>query len=326
MRELPIVDLAQPLERAGREIDRACRDIGFVIVTGHGVDPTLIPALRDRAAEFFSLPDDTKRSIAMANGGAAWRGWFPLHGELTSGVPDDKEGLYFGTELARDDPRVIAGVPLHGPNLFPERPRELRPLVLDTIAALQAVARRVLQAMAVGLGLSADWFEANITADPTVLFRVFRYPGNTSRLGADQWGVREHTDYGLVTVLAHDGTPGLEVHTPDGWVAAPARTDAFIVNVGDMLEKLTAGRYRSTPHRVTNAARHDRYSFPLFFDPGWDQRVVELPLDADGRAGRARWDGENPLAWEGTYGDYLTSRVARVFPDLFARMTEQQQR
>jgi isopenicillin N synthase-like dioxygenase len=324
MHELPIVDLAQPLERVGPEVDRACRDVGFLIVTGHGVDPELIPALRAHAAAFFSLPDETKRAIAMAHGGAAWRGWFPLHGELTSGIPDDKEGLYFGTELAPDDPRVTAGTPLHGPNLFPDDPSELRPLVLATIAALQSVASRVVEAMAVGLGMPRNWFATHVTADPTVLFRIFRYPARTSRLGHDQWGVREHTDYGLVTVLAHDGTPGLEVHTGAGWIAAPTQTDAFIVNVGDMLEKLTAGRYRSTPHRVTNPADHDRYSFPLFFDPGWRQRVVELPLDVGGPAGRPRWDGENPLAWEGTYGDYLTSRVARVFPDLFERLRDRE--
>lgn len=318
--QLPLVDLTGEPDEVGLAVDRACRDVGFLVVTGHGVDPDLIARLRSAAAAFFALDDSKKQAIAMPNGGAAWRGWFPLHGELTSGIPDDKEGLYFGTELSLDDPRVVARLPLHGPNQFPEHPPELEPLVLETIAALQGVAHRVLAAMAAGLGLPQDWFATNITADPTVLFRVFRYPACTSRLGDNQWGVREHTDYGLVTVLAHDGTPGLEVHTSNGWVAAPTRPDAFIVNVGDMLEKLTAGRYRSTPHRVINAADHDRYAFPLFLDPGWDQRVVELPLDAQGVAGRARWDGENPLAWEGTYGDYLTSRVARVFPDLFSAL------
>jgi len=130
--------------------------------------------------------------------------------------------------------------------------------------------------------------------------------------------VREHTDYGLVTVLAHDGTDGLEVHTPDGWVGAPTEPERFIVNVGDMLERLTGGRYRSTPHRVRNTSAHDRYSFPLFLDPSWDVEVVPLPLDPmSAGPGRTRWDGDDPLAWTGTYGEYLTSRVAKVFPALF---------
>ena len=121
----PLLDpaaTATDLDRVGREIDAACRDTGFLLVTGHGIDPALRDDLERLAREFFALPDDVKAQIAMHRGGIAWRGWFPVGAELTSGRPDRKEGVYFGTELPHTDPRVVAGTPLHGPNLFPAEP------------------------------------------------------------------------------------------------------------------------------------------------------------------------------------------------------------
>ncbi|MGZ4711312.1 MAG: 2OG-Fe(II) oxygenase family protein, partial [Acidimicrobiales bacterium] len=126
---------------------------------------------------------------------------------------------------------------------------------------------------------------------------------------------------GLLTILAQDDVGGLEVRGPDGWIAAPPIRDAFVVNLGDMLERMTGGRYRSTPHRVRNASGVDRLSFPLFFDPAWNADVrpvpglVTSPIAAgDDRADR--WDGRSPHDWTGTYGSYLLSKVGRVFPDL----------
>ncbi len=254
----------------------------------------------------------------MARGGRAWRGWFPLGGELTSGRPDHKEGIYFGTELPRDDPRVVAGTPLHGPNLFPAHPAELRDVVLAYLDALRPVADAVLRGIARGLALDARWFERHLTADPTVLFRIFRYPPRR-RDAPDTWGVAEHTDYGLVTILMQDGTAGLQVRTPDRWRDVDAGTDAFVCNIGDMLERMTAGRYRSTPHRVQSPSDHDRLSFPYFFDPGWDVHVVPVP-GAEPAGAVDRWDGADPLAFEGTYGEYLLGKVAKVFPTLRAEV------
>jgi isopenicillin N synthase-like dioxygenase len=99
-----------------RQIEGACREHGFFYVTGHGVAPDLLARLTRACAAFFALPQAAKMEIAMARGGPAWRGYFPVGAELTSGRPDLKEGLYFGAELGRDDPRVRAGLPLHGPS------------------------------------------------------------------------------------------------------------------------------------------------------------------------------------------------------------------
>ena len=298
------------------QVDAACRTAGFFSVVGHGVDPTLRDRLDRLAREFFALPDDEKELVAMPRGGRAWRGWFPVGAELTSGRPDRKEGLYFGTELGPDDPRVVAGTPLHGANLYPARPDGLRTAVSEYVDAVVGLGQTVLRGMAVGLGLDAGWFADHVTADPVVLFRIFHYPP----VGADDvsWSVGEHTDYGLLTLLGQDGNEGLEVRTDDGWVAVPADPDAVVVNLGDMLERMTGGAYRSTPHRVRNLTGRSRLSFPLFLDPGWGTEVGPLPgCDGSDAPATDRWDGESVHEWQGTYGDYLLSRVARVFPDLF---------
>lgn len=326
---MPIVDIAPLVARSGapdvstdeaatgRALDAACRDLGFFLIRGHRADPALLASLDQAARRFFTLPDEQKSAIAMAHGGRAWRGWFPEGGELTSGRPDHKEGLYFGRELGPDDPRVVAGTPLHGPNQFPAEPADLGPAVLAWIEAMTAVGHALVRGIAIGLGLAPTWFDEHLTADPTVLFRIFRYPPRPA--SDDGWGVAEHTDYGLVTILAHDGTPGLQVRSAGGWIDVPAVDGTFVVNLGDMLERMTGGRYLSTPHRVRHrAGSRDRLSFPFFFDPGWTAEILPVPEAALalGPAATDRWDGASVHDWSGTYGDYLTAKVAKVFPAL----------
>lgn len=338
MDALPLLDLT-PLRTGegdeaalGTAVDAACRQAGFFYVTGHGVLGSVVERLDSAARAFFALPEDEKATIAMERGGRAWRGWFPLGDELTAGVPDRKEGVYFGTDLVAGDERVQRGLPLHGANLWPVEPAELRSAVLDYMHAVTEVGALALRAIALGLGLHPRWFEEHLTADPLVLFRLFRYPELPH--GEDGWGVAEHTDYGLITVLYQDEAGGLEVRGPRGWIPAPPIPGTFVVNLGDMLERMTAGQYRSTPHRVRNTTNSDRLSFPLFLDPGWDVEVPMIPgvgaqnssarsdeagapPHADGEPpGTDRWDGQDPMAWEGTYGDYVLTKVAQVFPEL----------
>jgi isopenicillin N synthase-like dioxygenase len=318
MDTLPIIDVA-PLfgnggaarARAAAEIGRACRDNGFFYATGHGVDASHLDTM---AREFFALPDTEKMAIAMAHGGRAWRGYFPVGGELTSGAPDMKEGIYFGSELGDDDPRVRAGLPLHGRNLFPARPAGLRQVVLDYIDANTRAANAIMEGIALGLGLDAGYFRERYTADPTILFRIFHYPANTPE---DSWGVGEHTDYGLLTLLAQDDSGGLEVRSKHGWIAAPPIAGTLVCNIGDMLDRLTGGLYRSTPHRARNRKARARLSFPFFFDPGFDAQIVPLPRGANTQDDRdTRWDRESVHAFSGTYGEYLLGKVSKVFPNL----------
>ena len=324
MVEVPVIDIGPLAGGAGdpaavaSEIDDACREFGFFTVVGHAIDPRLRDRLDAASRSFFALDDTEKEGIAMARAGRAWRGWFPVGGELTSGVPDLKEGIYFGEELAPVDPRVLAGRPLHGQNLFPPSPPDLRPAVLSWMAEMQRLGQTILTGMAMGLGLEPAWFTDHLTADPVVLFRIFHYPP-AAAFGPDaSWGVGEHTDYGLLTILSQDDRGGLQVRAPTGWIDVAPLADSFVCNLGDMLERLTGGLYRSTPHRVRNNAATGRLSYPFFLDPSWDAVVEALPIVERPPGGDAadRWDHASVHGFAGTYGEYLLGKVARVFPDL----------
>jgi isopenicillin N synthase-like dioxygenase len=320
---LPVVDVGPLVE--GREtaataavaeqIQAACHDRGFFYVTGHGVSPDLIAELADASAEFFALPLAAKLEIAMERGGKAWRGYFPVGAELTSGQPDLKEGLYFGVELPENDPRVLAGLPLHGRNIFPRQVPRMRSLVLAYVEALTTAGQAVLAGVAQSLGLDARYFADGYTADPTILFRIFHYP--PSQPHDEGWGVGEHTDYGLVTLLLQDDSGGLQVAAPEGWIDAPPIPGTLVCNIGDMLDRLTGGWYKSTPHRVRNLSGHGRLSFPFFLDPGFAAEVPPLPdRAAAADDGSRRWDGQDLRAFTGSYGDYLLGKVSKVFPQL----------
>jgi isopenicillin N synthase-like dioxygenase len=311
--EIPVVDVsplttgAGPRDGVASAIDAACRAHGFFYVVGHGIDVALQSDLERLAREFFALDDAEKARVGMDRGGAAWRGWFPVGGELTSGVPDRKEGLYFGVH----EPGSTA--PLHGPNLYPARPAGLRAAVDAYMDALTCLGHDLCRGLSLALGLDERWLAETVTDRPTVLFRIFSYPPGE---GHDGWGVGEHTDYGLLTILRQDDSGGLEVRTPAGWVDAPPVPGSLVCNLGDMLERMTGGRYRSTPHRVRNAGAATRLSFPFFFDPAWDARIPRVP----GAVAVDRWDGADVHAFDGTYGDYLLAKVANVFPGLGRRV------
>ena len=180
-----------------------------------------------------------------------------------------KEGLYLGTELPDEHPRVKAGVPLHGANLIPDDDvlPDFRRTVLEYIDQVTRLGHRVLEAIAGSLGLAPDYFArryTGYTADPLILFRIFLYPSRPvpADVGA-LYGVGEHTDYGLLTLLRQDTVGGLPVKTASGWIEAPVPA-SFVCNIGDMLDRMTGGLYKSTPHRVRiNTSGRDRLSFPL---------------------------------------------------------------
>ena len=308
---LPLVSGMEQRSHVAEAIGRACRDFGFFYVTGHGVPVELQNRLEAASREFFDQALETKLQISMARGGRAWRGYFPVGGELTSGRPDQKEGIYFGAELGLEDPRVISGIPMHGPNLFPEHPPELRELVLEYIKDMTRLGHVLMAGIASSLGLEDTYFERRYTSDPLVLFRIFNYPPSEPSL----FGVGEHTDYGLLTILKQDMSGGLEIKIGGEWVTAPPLENTFVCNLGDMLDRMTGGRYLSTPHRVRHSGDHDRLSFAFFFDPGFDTRVQ--PIEGVIRDNKnERWDQASVHEFQGTYGDYLLGKVSKVFPQL----------
>jgi isopenicillin N synthase-like dioxygenase len=323
---IPIIDIsAFVLETGDRnavaaQIRQACRECGFFYIIGHGVDEGLQQRLEQLSRQFFAQELETKLEIRMALGGRAWRGYFPVGGELTSGKPDLKEGIYFGAELGNEHPLVKTDTPMHGSNLFPSNIPQFRETVLDYMAAMTQLGHTLMAGIALSLGLEESYFRDRYTSDPLILFRIFNYPPEPSVPNSQHsWGVGEHTDYGILTILKQDESGGLQVRSKSRWVAAPPIPGSFVCNIGDMLDRMTGGLYRSTPHRVKNLAKRDRLSFPFFFDPNFNAEIKPIELGESGVVNDdkdERWDKASVHNWSGTYGDYVLSKVSKVFPEL----------
>ena len=189
--------------------------------------------------------------------------------------------------------------------------------MLEYIAALTELGHTLMRGLSLSLGLNETYFADHYTADPLTLFRIFHYPSVPKQ--QDAWGVGEHTDYGLLTILKQDEVGGLQIKSGGQWIDASPVPETFICNIGDMLERLTRGLYRSTPHRVRNVSQRSRYSFPFFFDPTFDAPMVPIDLRQAAlpeEVADDRWDGANVHDFRGTYGEYILDKVARVFPHL----------
>lgn len=298
------------------DIGRACREDGFFYVRGHQVPHQLISRLRELAERFFASSLEEKRRLAMAHAGPALRGYFGVGDELTSGIPDIKEGLYFGEEHDASNPLVAQRAPLHGSNLYPLLPG-FRETISEYMCRMKKLGDALMRGIALSLGFEASLFERELTKRPTQLFRIFHYP-SVEYEESNRWGVGEHTDYGLLTILLQDNVGGLQVKSRGVWQDAPPVPDTFVCNIGDMLDRMTRGNYRSTPHRVRNVSGRSRFSFPYFYDPDWDAEVQVLPVESDsGQESSQRWDGANLSLFEGTYGAYISQKVSRVFPQFF---------
>jgi isopenicillin N synthase-like dioxygenase len=294
--EVPVIDVAPLVADAGDQsavavaIGRAFRKTGFFYVIGHGVSQELSQRLGELSNAFFAQDLETKLEIRTALAGKAWRGYFPVGDELTSGKPDVKEGLHFGWELSENDSLVREGLPLHGPNLFPAGIPDFGDTILQYTAVLTDLGHSLMRGVALSLGLEPGYFRERFMADPLTLFRIFCSPPVTPRPEIDEWGVGEHTDYGVLTILKQDNVGGLQVKIRSRWIDAPPVPNSFVYNIGDMLDRLTHGLYRSTPHRVQNVSGRSWISFPFFFDPGFDAHVEAIDLSGvrlpGGRQGR----------------------------------------
>lgn len=323
---VPIIDISPLVFGTGNgdrdtvaaQIGQACRECGFFYIVGHGVDNELQQQMEQLSRQFFAQDLETKLKIRMALGGKAWRGYFPVGGELTSGKPDLKEGIYLGAELEENHPLIKANTPMHGRNLFPSNLPLFRKTVLDHMAAMTKLGHTLMAGIALSLGLEESYFADRYTADPLILFRIFNYPPNRL-LPEDErrWGVGEHTDYGVLTILKQDNAGGLQIKSKSRWIDAPPVPGSFVCNIGDMLDRMTRGLYRSTPHRVQNQSGRDRLSFPFFFDPNFNVEVRPIELEGvvvDDK--HERWDRASVHDFRGTYGDYVLSKVSKVFPQL----------
>lgn len=322
--KIPVIDIGSlksgdsgSIKAMASNVHRACTEHGFFYVENHGVSVELQNKLQELSLAFFELPVEEKLKIRMQLGGSAWRGYFPVGDELTSGKPDQKEGIYFGKELSNEHPKVKSNTPLHGKNLYPQIDG-FADIIEEYMTGVEAVGKAVLEAIALSLDIDRHYFQNTITNDPTILFRIFHYPAQRSE--SQTWGVGEHTDYGLLTILKQDDIGGLQIKSNNNWIDAPVLDNTFVCNIGDMLDRMTGGLYRSTPHRVLNNSGKSRISFPLFYDPNFDVEVNPIAGLTGGTDYSSRWDNEDVYNFEGKYGDYLVGKVARVFPKLFEKI------
>lgn len=322
-----------------QSIHHACTTSGFFYIKNHGVPDELLNQLTDLSTRFFNLPLAEKKSIDMKLGGKAWRGFFAVGEEVTSGIPDQKEGIYFGTELDDDsDPR-----PLHGKNLWIDGPLgiEMKEAVLSYLSHVKRLGQLLMRTITCRFTLTADEKHVFLQQfeNPTELFRIFNYPPHNTIFPNNSFGVGEHTDYGYLTILRQDNSGGLQVkslHDANQWIDAPPVEGTFVINLGDALEHATDGIYRATPHRVLqrNNATRDRLSMPYFFDPSFDAEMRKITVSLDDEEDDAsrrlsvaenvarRWDGSDPRQFKGTYGNYLLRKVSRAFPELFAAVVD----
>jgi isopenicillin N synthase-like dioxygenase len=312
---IPVVDVsaladgADPAVRARTvaELGRVLETIGFAYLAGHGVPEELVEAMRAQSRRFHALPMDAKLRIKQ---NAAHRGYMPFSTStiVTSTVakvtrPNQSESLMVMHEVAADDPRMVRGDPLAGPNQWPDALPEIRAVALAYMDAMTALGRRIAVALAEALGLPGDTFVRHF-AEPTLWLRLLHYPQQEDE--PDLYGSAPHTDYGFVTLLAQDDVGGLEVRNKAGdWIAAPPIPETFVMNVADILQRWSNGRFASTPHRVRNLSGRERYSQPFFFDPSLDT-VVECPAPLLG-------PGEAPRHPPVRYGDYVMERLDKNY-------------
>ncbi|MEY8829057.1 isopenicillin N synthase family dioxygenase [Sedimentitalea sp. XS_ASV28] len=274
---IPELDLNALNARDTDEMARlasAVRDIGFLTVTGTTLTPARVCRVLDLYRAFFKLPDAAKRAVDMARTGSN-RGWGAPGSEQVNpdANPDFKEVFDCGYELPADHPLAARRLGVYAPNLWPEEPADFRREVQTYYSEALDVGRQILAAIADVAGDDPFGFAGAFDA-PMALLRGNYYPQRPHGAGEKDFGIAAHTDYGCLTLLAMDGSPGLTVQMPDGgWQAINAQPGVFVINFGEMLEMWTGGRVKATLHRVVGGT-NERISVPLFLNPSYDTNVA----------------------------------------------------
>lgn len=256
---------------------KAATGIGFATVHNTALTAERVCEVIETYRAFFKLPESEKQRYSMVGTGAN-RGWGAAGSEQVDpgANPDYKQYFDSGVRLAVDDPR--AQMPVYAPNIWPAQPDSFERVIEAYYDDARAVAMAVLRGVAHSIGAPRDVFDAGFET-PMALLRGNYYPARPSWAGAKDFGIATHTDYGCLTILATDGSAGLEVRTHDGgWIAVSAQPGTFVINFGEMMEVWTDGRVRATPHRVVGGLE-ERISVPLFFNPSHDTNVAPLGSD-----------------------------------------------
>jgi isopenicillin N synthase-like dioxygenase len=274
---LSLADQERDPEAFARAFGGSFARFGFAIVADHGVPAALVDRAWDETRALFALPEEEKRRYHVPGGGGA-RGYTPFKTEIAKGanVVDLKEFWHVGRELPAGHPHADR-MP---PNIWPERPEGFRSTFVELFAAFDRAGDRLLSAIARYLRLAPDWFEPAVKDGNSVL-RLLHYPP----IAADAEGVRAeaHEDINLITLLLGAEEAGLELldRATGRWLALDPPEGAMVVNVGDMLQRLTNHVLPSTTHRVVNPPPErrgkSRYSMPFFLHPAPDFPIATLP-------------------------------------------------
>lgn len=294
--EIPVIDIAPYLEgseedkrRVAAAVDQACRDIGFLVISGHGIAPELIAAMREVSQRYFALPTEEKLLLRMPVD--RYRGYTPMGSEgLAASLdkvapPDLKESYSIGPVRVPDDAyhKGPQAGPFFAENQWPEQPADMRRIWESYYLAMEALATSLMRIFALALDLPEHWFDDKVDHHITN-FSVIHYPEPVGVPPSGQLRAGAHTDYGSLTILQKDDAPGgLQVQGQDGsWLDVPHIPGSFVVNLGDLMAEWTNDRWCSTMHRVVMPApdqhgHSDRYSMAFFHQPNYDAVVECIP-------------------------------------------------
>ncbi|KAM7273304.1 hypothetical protein ACFE04_027968 [Oxalis oulophora] len=268
--KLPIIDLASPDRISiANSIHQACTDCGFFYVVNHGIENDLFAKVFDETNKFFSLPLQDKLKLLRHEN----RGYSPLYAEhlnpSLSSKGDSKESFYIGPLEEITALRKLNQWPSQ--ELLPS----WRPTMESYYAKVLSIGKTLISLIALGLKLDEDFFEKNgAMVEPNAFLRLLHYPGELESSNEEIFGASAHSDYGAITLLSTDGVPGLQHKQvcrdknkqPQVWEDVQSIDGAFIINIGDMMERWTNCKFRSTLHRVMPAGQ-ERYSAAFFLDP-----------------------------------------------------------
>lgn len=321
---VPVIDIAPYFSgdlsakvKVAKQIDQACRDIGFLVITGHGVSNSLIDEVYGVSREFFDLPFGEKMKCRRPAPDQV-RGYARLGSEATQyglgaeSPPDLNESLSIGpVDVDRTNPYYTcpeAG-PHFAPNVWPENDSGLRNAWTEWFRVMEVLARDLMRMFALALELPERFFDDKIDRHIS-MFRVLNYPDQGEAPLPNQYRSGAHSDYGSLTILRIEDRPGgLQVCNKAGeWVGVPCVPDSFVVNIADLMMQWTNDRWISTMHRVANPPRDKaldsrRMSLVFFHQPNYDTVVECLPS--------CLAPGESPNYAPITSGDHLLSKFVR---------------
>ncbi|GAB5449144.1 isopenicillin N synthase family dioxygenase [Gymnodinialimonas sp.] len=279
--QIPVLDVSpliagQPTAALATAFAKAYGGTGFAYIVGHGIAPALRAAVFDASRRFHALPETMKQAIALND---IHRGYIAINTstDVNSDLAEVTRPNQSASFMAmREDAQADPATYLSGPNQWPDLPG-FRDACEAYVTAMTSLGRALMGLALDAIGATDRTF-LNAFDTPTTWLRLLHYPPQSPQAPSDLYGSAPHKDFGCLTLLAQDDVGGLQVQTPGGaWVDAPPMADAFIVNVGDMLHRLSNGRLLSTPHRVINATGRERYSVPFFFDPHVSASIAPLP-------------------------------------------------